>query len=759
VERFHLGRAAVPALLLLAIGCTNPDTAKRAYLENGKRLAGEKRYTEAIGEYLNALQIDDKLGEARLQLADALAASGNPERAYREYQRAADLLPDRADVQKKAATFLFMAGQFEDVRTRVEAVLRKNPKDIEARLLYANALVGLRDLEGGVREIEEAVQLDPQHAATYTNLALLKMAQGQRQAAQEAFKKAVDLDPKSIQARLALAHFDMATGNLALAEESLKIALALDPKDALANRALAGVYVGTGRDALAEKPLQVVAEVTRSPRAKFALAEYYVRSRRIDDAKGVMEPMLKDASTFADAQARLAQLTYSLGDRPGGNKMLDEVLARQPNHSYALQVKARWLVLEGRPVQALERATTAVNASPRDVGALFLRGTLQAVNGQREGAVKSFNEVLRLNPRAAAAQVQLAQLNLERGEAEAAVGIASEAVSNAPTVAEARLVLARALVAQGDLVRAEIEIDRLLKLYPRASAVNALRGTLYLLKGNPAVARSAFQLAFDAEPGSIAALTGLTMLDVQEKRLAQARARVERRLEADVKRPRPALLLVAAKVYVQSGDLGSAERRLRQAIDLAPTTIEPYVLLGEIYRAQQRLEAARVELDKAVTANPGNVPARTMAAMLIHAQQRPAEAKRRYEELLNIEPQAAVAANNLAWIYAEEKQNLDEALLLAQRAVEQMAEFPEAWDTLGWVYFRKQLPILAVEPFERAISKAPGNATFHYHLGLALAGSGDRVRSRDAFEKALTLQPDFPDARRELTALDHQARP
>jgi Tfp pilus assembly protein PilF len=319
-------------------------------------------------------------------------------------------------------------------------------------------------------------------------------------------------------------------------------------------------------------------------------------------------------------------------------------------------------------------------------------------------------------------------------------------------VPEARLVLARALVAQGDLVRAESELDRLLRAFPRASSVQSLRGTLYLLKGNPGVARAAFQIAYDAEPTSIAALTGLTMLDVQEKRMAQARERLERALRANPKSA--ALLLVAAKVYVQSGDLPAAERALKQAIDRAPINTEPYVLLGEIYRSQGRLDTARMELDAAVRANPSNVPARTMAAMLVHAQQKPDEAKQRYQQLLEIEPQAAVAANNLAWIYAEEKQNLDQALLLAQRAVEQMPEFPEAWDTLGWVYFRKQLPILAVEPFERAISKAPENATFHYHLGLALAGSGDRIRSRDAFEKALKLEPNFPDARRELAALD-----
>ena len=66
--------------------------------------------------------------------------------------------------------------------------------------------------------------------------------------------------------------------------------------------------------------------------------------------------------------------------------------------------------------------------------------------------------------------------------------------------------LARALIAQNDLARAESEIDRLLAVYPRAPAVQSLRGTLYLLKGNASGARAAFQLAFDAEPGSIAAL-------------------------------------------------------------------------------------------------------------------------------------------------------------------------------------------------------------------------------------------------------------
>jgi tetratricopeptide (TPR) repeat protein len=142
-----------------------------------------------------------------------------------------------------------------------------------------------------------------------------------------------------------------------------------------------------------------------------------------------------------------------------------------------------------------------------------------------------------------------------------------------------------------------------------------------------------------------------------------------------------------------------------------------------------------------------------MAAVLVHAKGDLEDATRRYTELLTVEPRAGVAANNLAWIYADERQNLDLALDLAERATEALPDYAEAWDTLGWVYQRKQLPLLAVVPFEKAVGQDPNNATFHYHLGMALAGTGDREKARESLQMALKLQPSFPDAQREMKAL------
>ena len=128
-------------------------------------------------------------------------------------------------------------------------------------------------------------------------------------------------------------------------------------------------------------------ETTQSARAKFALADYYIRMKRTADARAVLDPMVKDRNTYADAQVRVAQLTYNSGDTTAAKKVVDEVVRRYPGHAPALLTRAKWLLVDGRTAQALEAATAAVTVAPRDVRALYLRGTLQAIRGQREAAV------------------------------------------------------------------------------------------------------------------------------------------------------------------------------------------------------------------------------------------------------------------------------------------------------------------------------------------------------------------------------------
>ena len=94
-----------------------------------------------------------------------------------------------------------------------------------------------------------------------------------------------------------------------------------------------------------------------------------------------------------------------------------------------------------------------------------------------------------------------------------------------------------------------------------------------------------------------------------------------------------------------------------------------------------------------------------MIGILLEAQNKRDEARKRYEQVMAIDPHAPVAANNLAWIYAETGGNLDLALQLAQIAKTELPETPEVDDTLGWVYYKKGLPTQAVASFRASAEK------------------------------------------------------
>ena len=62
----------------------------------------------------------------------------------------------------------------------------------------------------------------------------------------------------------------------------------------------------------------------------------------------------------------------------------------------------------------------------------------------------------------------------------------------------------------------------------------------------------------------------------------------------------------------------------------------------------------------------------------------------------------------------------------------------------------------AIAAFERAIARAPKNATYRYHLGLAYAKAGDAERAKRSLTQALELGTNFPgaaDARARLASM------
>jgi tetratricopeptide (TPR) repeat protein len=752
VQRLAKALAIVTVAVVVA-GCSNPEKKKVHHLQAGDALVAQKNYSEGIIEYRNALKQDEHFGEARWKLAKAYEQTKDYGRALREYVRAADLMPDNAEVQLAAARLLILAGRFEDGKARAENVLQADPKNVPANLVLGSALVGLKDVDGAIKQVEDAIAIDPLDGQSQATLGVLSLAKGDVARAEASFTEAVRVKPQSIEARISLASFFWMQNRLPEAEQELKAALQIDPVNDLSNRALAAFYIQSNRRAEAEPYLKTTA-AKDDPRAKLALADYYIGMQRLTEAKDLLQSIEQNKQVGAVASSRLALIFFSEKRTADAYAIVDGLIAKGTDTASAYLVKGRFLLAEQKVDSAIEALRAAVKADPKLAAAQFMLGNALQAKKDLAGAVEAYKAALEVAPGATGPQLQLARVSLMRGDVAGSFQAASTALEKQPGNPLARLMVADALIGRREYSQAAGELAKLKTDYPKAPQVHVSEGKLLMAQGKHAEAARAFNFAVSLEAKSTEALAGLIAVDLLTRNAASAVTRSESLLQM---RPGDtAVQLLAARAYYATKNEGKAEEMLKAVIQQNGRHAEARSMLGDLYTKQRKPQQALEQFQAMIAVDPKSVAANTMAGMVLQGLNRIPEAKAHYEAALETSPDAAVAANNLAWILADERQDLDRALTLANQASALRPTDPQVADTVGWVYMQKQLPVLAVPAFEKAVTSAPNNPEFLYHLGKAYAATGENAKARANLQKALAINANFngaADARGLLSSL------
>ena len=209
---------------------------------------------------------------------------------------------------------------------------------------------------------------------------------------------------------------------------------------------------------------------------------------------------------------------------------------------------------------------------------------------------------------------------------------------------------------------------------------------------------------------------------------------------------RTQLRLLLAKVYGATHEVDKAEAILRDAVNADPLSFDAYGMLAQLLYERGRLEEGKQAFEKVLERQPRGVAALTMIGIILEKQGKTEDAIATYRRALSIDRNAAVAANNVAWIYAERGTNLEDAVMFARTARQFLPDRPAVSDTLGWAYYRNGQPRLvkvSIPYFEECVEKDPRNPLYRYHLGAALASSGESARAREQLEAALKLSTTF----------------
>jgi cellulose synthase operon protein C len=176
-----------------------------------------------------------------------------------------------------------------------------------------------------------------------------------------------------------------------------------------------------------------------------------------------------------------------------------------------------------------------------------------------------------------------------------------------------------------------------------------------------------------------------------------------------------------------------------------PHNVDALILLSKVQMARGERDSAIATAYQLVARSPQDVHSYFFAGTMEELVGRTQKAGELYRKALQMEPNYAPAANNLAYLMVQRGEDLDSALSRAQIARQKMPDSASAADTLAWVYYHKGLYGFAADLLREALQRNPRNATYHYHLGMVYEKQNNKPAAETQKELALQIDPNYED--------------
>jgi tetratricopeptide (TPR) repeat protein len=201
---------------------------------------------------------------------------------------------------------------------------------------------------------------------------------------------------------------------------------------------------------------------------------------------------------------------------------------------------------------------------------------------------------------------------------------------------------------------------------------------------------------------------------------------------------------VLGGLYVVSKEPDKAEVEFKKAIEANNAILTSYMNLAQLYYHTGKLDQAVKEYEAVLVKNPKVLQAHMLLAIIYQQQNQYDKSKAEYEQVLALNPKFAPAANNLAWMLMEHGENIDQALAYAQTAREQSTDDPHIADTLGWIYYQKNVHLKALSLLKEAAEKLPSDPIVQYHYGMAQHKNGNPEAAKKTLAASLKLSSTYP---------------
>lgn len=442
--------------------------------------------------------------------------------------------------------------------------------------------------------------------------------------------------------------------------------------------------------------------------------------------------------------------------------------------------------------QAIEFLQMAVDSQPEDVELITRLADLQVMNEDMAGAAESFTKASALSPDADGLMKKLSlTLVATDREEEAKLALENLSVKPDPGMIEVMLGDIHALLKQPekakDGYRSAIELAE--EPIPEAY----LKLALILLNEKDPKAEEILKSGVDALPENAGMSEMLGYYYLNENRYEEAaplfeqtQALIKETLPEDELLP-PKFLLYYAIVAQFTDNTELAADLLAQAIEQDPGFLDMYLQTMFQKADDEPFDSALIVLSKAEDRVENPIQLMIIQG-LIHNQNKNFEeavtvfektrekhdelgasdedleslpsnyffwygaalerlgkfedAAERFEQCIEMDPEHAEAYNYIAYMWAEQRIELDQAKLYVAKAMELVPDNGAFIDTLGWIYFMQGDYSIAENYIRKANDLVPGDPTIIEHLGDIAWKKGNLKRAEKYWKQSLEIEPD-----------------
>ena len=784
--------------LLLAVagslaGCANPAKAKADHVAKGEEYLKDSKFQEASLEFRNAIQIDDKLASAHWGLARAFEGLERFPEMIDELRKTVTLDKNNLESRIKLGNY-YLAGSRSRADVIAEAerlareVLDKDKDSIEGHILMGSVLFAQQQKDKALAELNRAIEINPGRVESYLSLAKFHIVAREPEKAEALYKRAIQVNGNSAVAYTEYGKFLTQQNRQPEAEAALRKGVELGPTDRNARFVLASYYLVNRQFDKAEEAYKALAALQpEKPEGQAVLADFYSAIGRTDDSIKIYQGLLAKSPDYLQGRYRLAEILLTKGDTQGATSQIDEAFKKDQHDRQALLLRARMKIQRGQPDDlkaGIEDLKEVLKQEPNSRAGLYFMAQANYNLGLIDQARVFASDLEKNYPDYLPAKLMQLQLTMSGGKPSdysATISLASDLLSRvdktAPDRENSPQLLAeireKALLTRGTAQfqlknpgAARLDYELAKGIAYQDPVVHNSLALVSLAENKSEEAISSFENALNVDATNFDALNGLITLYARNHEVDKAHARIDQALG---RYPNLASLhYLKAQVFGYQGNVQMVEAELNKALELDLNYLPAYSSLAALYIQSKQEDRAIAQYQKIINLRPENATPYMLIGMLEDQRKNYDVAADNYRKALEKDPNAVIAANNLAWMYAVNgKGNLDEAVRLAQGVVQKNPNIAGFVDTLGWVYYKKNLHSAAVEQLRKAVSlneaqaratnSAP-SAAYHYHLGMALKEKGEKDESRRELETAIRLSDKAPfaeveDARKMLAML------